>query len=288
MPRTRPSRSAKKKRERSLRAHSGPVGSCPVFSTPTHRHYGTHATRRYLSFRRTVVCCVCGVSRWWWGGGSFSSPVIGPETITKPLKKKPTDLKTQLLPLLHLTSKAVIGFQRSFSARDHLTRAVFLNLSAPGRDGGGGDDLKKSRPLSIYKSGNLIRYTGAVLVNPSSLWIGSLLRGPTQPPPSRSSQPTKSYCPCIPSTWTHGKGKQALPAWQVIIVSSFTPSPSPSPHIHVPNPSPVINSAGPTLPKTLILPVVQARRAPSAPRLSRAIPPRHAPVFQLPGRWFCH
>lgn len=219
-----------KRNGRDLCAHTpGQWDPALVFSTPTHRHNGTHATRRYLSFRRTVVCCVCGVSRWWWGGGSFSSPVIGPETITKPLKKKPTDLKTQLLPLLHLTSKAVIGFQRSFSARDHLTRAVFLNLSAPGRDGGGGDDLKKSRPLSIYKSGNLIRYTGAVLVNASSLWIGSQLRGLTQPPPSRPSQPTKSYCPCIPSTWTHGKGKQALPAWQVIIVSSFTPLPLPLP-----------------------------------------------------------
>lgn len=69
-------------------------------------------------------------------------------------------------------------------------------------------------------------------------------------PPSRRSQPTKSHCPCIPSTWTHGKGKQTSPSVASVIV---TPPLPPHPH----NPPPFSPHPVTPPPKTLILPVVQ-------------------------------
>lgn len=248
------------------------MGCCPC---AFQQQPSAHATRRYLSFRRTVVCCVCGVSRcWWWGGGSFSSlpaPVIGPGTTMKPLKKQPTDLKIQLLPLLHLTSKAVIGFQPSFSARDHLTRAVFLNLSSS-RTGQRGDDIEELAAafhIQKWKS------------DPVFWGCGSQLGGPTCPDattPSRRSQPTKSHCPCIPRTWTHGKGKQ--PSFSVlsvasVIVSSFTPPPPSACSQPIPD-SQLGRSPTPQDPDSL-------RRANPHP-VSPALSLRGAPVLQLPGR----
>jgi hypothetical protein len=113
----------KKEWERSLRALRA-SGMLPFNSNPPH---STHATRRYLSFRSTVVyCCMrgfsalCGV-----GGGAAgaSSPpglVIGPWPITKPFQEETNRPENSAFPLLHLTPRATTGFQGSFSARDHL------------------------------------------------------------------------------------------------------------------------------------------------------------------------